>query len=61
MIGDSNNAINFSHKLLVIDRQFLKLPTAFANNSSANIKLLITQLTKIVISEGFLSVDFLNH
>ena len=54
MIGDSNNAINFSHELLVIDRQFLKFPKAFANNSSANIKLLITQLTKIVLSEGFL-------
>ena len=33
---------------------YLKAPKAFANNSSANIKLSKTQLHKIVQSGGFL-------
>ena len=54
MIGDSNNETNFSNKLLLPDKQILSLPKAFAKNSSANIKLSETQLSKTVQSERFL-------
>ena len=46
-IGDSDDKTNFRHKLLLTDRQVLRLRKAFANNSSANIKLSKTQLTMI--------------
>ena len=52
MVCDSNGEINFPHKLLTTERQISKLPKDFANNLLANIKLSITQLSKI---------DFLNH
>ena len=45
-IGDSNDGNNFAHKLLT-NTQVSKLQKAFANNSSANIKLSKTQLHKI--------------
>ena len=38
VIGDSNDEINFPHKLLLIDTQVSRLSKAFANCSSANIK-----------------------
>ena len=38
---------NFPHKLLLTNTQVSKLRKAFANNSSANIKLSKTQLHKI--------------
>ena len=44
---NSNGETNFQHKLLLTDRQFSRLRTAFANNSSANIKLSKIQLSKI--------------
>ena len=53
MIGDSNDKINFPHKLLLTDRQVSKICKAFANNSLDNIKLSITQLSKITQSGGF--------
>ena len=43
----SNNLWNFPHKLLLINTQVLRLHKAFANNSSANMKLSKTQLHKI--------------
>ena len=46
------------HTLLFPDRQVSRLRKAFADNSSANIKLSKTQLAKIVQSGGFL-VDLL--
>ena len=46
VIGDSNDENNFPHKLLT-NTQVSKLQKAFANNSSANIKLSKTQLHKI--------------
>ena len=52
MIGD--NEINFPHKLLLTNRQVSNLRKAFANNSSADIKLSKTQLSKIIQSGGFL-------
>ena len=49
MIG--NNKTNFPHKLLLSDRQDSSLLKSFANNSSADIKLSKTQLSKIIQSE----------
>ena len=54
IIGDSNDKTNFPHELLLTDRQVSKLRKIFANNSSPNIKLSKTQLSKIVQSVGFL-------
>ena len=39
VVGDSNDENNFLHKLLSTNTQASKLGKAFANNSSANIKL----------------------
>ena len=47
VIGDSNDGNNFAHNLLLTNTQVWKLLKAFANNSSANIKLSATQLYKI--------------
>ena len=52
MIG--GNESNFPHKLLLTNRQVLILRKAFANNSSTNIKLSKTQLSKMIQSGGFL-------
>ena len=52
MIGD--NETNFSQKLLLTNRQVWNLRNAFANNSSTGIKLLKTQLSKMIQSGGFL-------
>ena len=38
MIGESDDEANFSHKLLITDRQVLHLRKAFSNNSSTDIK-----------------------
>ena len=53
MLGDLSDGTHFPPKLLLIDRQVSRLCKAFANNSSANVKLLKTQLSKIVQSGGF--------
>ena len=53
VVGDSNDENNFPYKLLLTNTQVLKLCKAFANNSSANIKLSKTQLYKIEQSGGF--------
>ena len=47
VVGDSNDENNFSHKLLLSNTQILRIRKAFANNSSASIKLSKTQLHKI--------------
>ena len=52
MIGD--NETNFPPKLLSTNRQVLNLCKAFANNSSTDIKLSKTQLSKMIQSGGFL-------
>ena len=54
IVGDSNDENNFPHKLLLINTQVSKFCKAFANGSSANIKLSKTQLHKIGKSGGFL-------
>ena len=52
MIG--YNETNFPHELLLTNRQFASLRKAFANNSSADIKLLKGQLSKMIQSGEFL-------
>ena len=52
MIGD--NETNFPHKSLLTNRQVSNLRKAFANNSSPDIKLSKTQLSKMIQSGGFL-------
>ena len=46
MIGD--NETNFSHKLLLTNRQVANLHKAFANHSPTDIKLSKTQLSKTI-------------
>ena len=58
MIGDNEN--NFPHKLLLANTQVSNLCKAVANNSSANIKLSKTQLSKLIQSGGFY-VNYLVH
>ena len=50
----SDNETNFPHKLLVTNRQVSSLRKAFANHSSADIKLSKTQLSKMMQSGRFL-------
>ena len=54
MIGNCNDKTNFSHELLLTNRQDANLHKAFASNSSTDIKLLKTQLSKMILSGGFL-------
>ena len=51
MIGDNEG--NFPHKLLSTNTQVSNLRKAFANNSSADIKLWKTQLSKMIQSGRF--------
>ena len=52
MIHD--NETNFPHKLLLTNRQVSNLRKVFANNSSIDIKLSQSQLSKMIQSGGFL-------
>ena len=54
VVGDSNDANNFPHKLLLTNTQVLRLHKAFANGSTANMKLSKTHLHNIGKSGGFL-------
>ena len=54
MVGNSSDETNFPHELLLTNRQVANLRKAFANNSSADIKLSKTQLSKMIQSGGFL-------
>ena len=54
MIGDSDDKIDFSYELLLINRQDANLLRKdFSNNSSTDINLPKTQLSKMIQSEGF--------
>ena len=53
MIGTSET--NFSHELLLTDKQVSSLHESFANNSSADIKLSKTQLSKMIQPGWFIS------
>ena len=62
VVVDSNEECNFSHKWLLTDStQVSKLHNAFTNASSANIKLLKTQLLKIRQSGAFLGRALLKN
>ena len=50
---------NFLQKLLLTDIQVLRICQAFANGSSANIKLSKTQLFKMVQLVGFLPLPLI--
>ena len=52
MIGD--NETDFPHKLLLTNRQVANIRKAFANNSSTDIELSKTQLSKMIQSGGFI-------
>ena len=52
MVGDGET--NFPHRLLLTNRQVANLHKGFADKSSADIKLSITQLSKMIQSGGFL-------
>ena len=52
MIGD--NETDFPHKLLLTNRQVSNLCKVFPNNSSTDIKLSKTRLSKMIQSGGFL-------
>ena len=54
VIGDSNDETIVSHKLLLTNRKVSGICKIFPNNSSANIKLSKTQLSKMVQFGGFL-------
>ena len=54
MIGSSNDKTNFSHKLLVTNRQVANLRKAFTNNLATDIKWSKNQLSKMIQSGGFL-------
>ena len=54
MVDDSNGETNFPHRLLLTNTRVSRLRKTFANNSSANIKLLKTQLHKMGQSGEFL-------
>ena len=54
MVGDSNDNTNFPHELLLTNRQVANIRKAFAKNTSTDIKLSKTQLSKIIQSGGFL-------
>ena len=54
MIGNSDDETNFPDKLLLTNRQVANLRKAFAKNTSPDIKLSKTQLSKMIQSGGFL-------
>ena len=54
MIGDSNDKGNFPHELLLTNRQVCSTRKAFSNNSSADIKLSKTHLSKMIQPGGVL-------
>ena len=56
MICDSNGENNFLHKLLLTDIQLARFRQAFANNVSASIKLLNTELCKMTQLGVFLGI-----
>ena len=54
MVGNSDDEVNFPHKLLLSNRQTLSLRKAFNNHTSADIKFSKAQLTKMQ-KGGFLN------
>ena len=54
MVDNSNDNTNFSHELLLTNRQVENIRKAFASHLSTDIKLSKTQLSKMIQSGGFL-------
>ena len=54
MIGNSDDNTNFPHELLLTNRQVANLCKAFAKNTSTDLTLAKTQLSKMIQSGGFL-------
>ena len=54
MVSNSNDHTNFPHELLLTNRQVANIRKAFATNTSTDIKLSKTQLSKMIQSGGFL-------
>ena len=54
MNGNSDDKTNFPHELLLTNKQVTNFRKAFVNNSSPDIKLSKTQLSKMIQSGGFL-------
>ena len=54
MVGNSNDNTNFSNELLLTNRQVANIRKAFAKNTSIDIKLSKTLLSKMIQSGGFL-------
>ena len=54
MVGNSGDNTNFPHELLLTNRQVANMHKAFAKNTSTDIKLSKTQLSKMIQSGGFL-------
>ena len=54
MVGNSNENTNFPNELLLTNRQVANIRKAFAKNTSTDIKLSKTQLSKMIQSGGFL-------
>ena len=48
MIGNSDDKTDFPHELLLTNRKVANLGKAFAKNTSTNIKLSKTQLSKMI-------------
>ena len=53
MVGNSNDNTHFPHELLLTNRQVANIRKAFAKNTSIDIKLSKTQLSKMIQSGGF--------
>ena len=54
MVSNLNDNTNFPHELLLTNRQVANIRKAFAKNTSTDIKLSKTQLSKMMQSGGFL-------
>ena len=54
MVTNSNDNTNFPHELLLTNRQIANIRKAFAKNTSTDINLSKTQLSKMIQSGGFL-------
>ena len=53
---DSNDETIFPHKFLLTNTQLSRLRNVFVNNSSGNIKLSKTQLSRLIQSGGCLDI-----
>ena len=56
MIGNSDDEVNFPHKLLLTNRQAANLRKVFANHASTDIKLSEAQLTKMQLTKWIFKI-----